>query len=102
MNFLSEDEVCARKLGGASRSYRAKLTRDHGFPDGIRLPGGRKLVWQEDAIDAWILARKPAKLTPKPGLVQFWADVKAHRREHPRTVGKRRRLAKLQADREAA
>lgn len=103
LRMLDESEVeAAVKL--KSPTFRKMSDRGE-FPKPVRLRGNR-IGWVAHEIAEWLSAvaakrDEQSEIAKKPGLVEFWRQVRAGERQHPRTAGRLRKMAAQQA-REAA
>lgn len=61
-NYLSFTTL-SKKLANRSRSSIHRDMRDRGFPKPIQL--GHSVIWDEEAVDAWIEQQAMAGYTPK-------------------------------------
>ena len=99
MRVLDADATGAKAIVGAKtvQEKRWRQAQVPPFPEPIAVTA-KKRGWLEHEVDAWIEQRASLRVSGptspgKPGVRQFWADVAAGKRPHPRTVGKLRRLA---------
>lgn len=102
MQGLSYAAVAAKAGIAVSTVYAKVRNRFHEsppFPAPVSI--GRRRVFLQDEIDAYLTACAAARDTAHPssskvaaaGRAKFWEDVRAGIRQHPRTVGRLRREA---------
>lgn len=62
-NYVNFQKL-SKKLGDRSRSTIHRYMRDRGFPKPIQI-GPNSVIWDEDAVDAWIEQQAMAGYSPK-------------------------------------
>jgi prophage regulatory protein len=88
---------------GVKESTQRVWSKQGKFPKPVPLGDGRLRGYLESELEEWIKARVAARDTATKkangGHSRLWDDIKAGRRDHPRTIG---RLRRLQAAQQAA
>jgi predicted DNA-binding transcriptional regulator AlpA len=92
--------VEAEARTGVKESTQRVWSKQGKFPKPVPLGDGRLRGYLESEIEEWIKARVAARDAcvgkASGGRSRLWEDIKAGRRDHPRTIGRLRRLQAAQ------